>query len=83
MSSAQHIELQAIINHFNTLQTEQIEAAFSERWQPFILSLETEDDRVEAFQTFYAWQTKQMKTLAQHLTSLPVPSQKEGKKAAA
>ncbi len=82
MTSAQHNDLQDIINYFSALNSEQIEAAFIERWQPFILSLVTEDDKVEAFQLFYEWQIKQMKMLAQHLTTLPVPL-KEGKKAAA
>lgn len=83
MTSAQHAELQNIINYFSALDMEQIEAAFTERWQPFVLSLATEEDRVEAFQAFYEWQIKQMQMLSQHLTSLPIPTQKEGEKTAA
>jgi len=62
MTSAQHNELQHIIDYFNTLDLVQVEAAFTERWQPFVLSLSTEEARVEAFQLFYEWQIKQMKT---------------------
>ncbi len=84
MTAAQHNDFQDIINYFSGLPLEQIEQAFAERWQPFILSLPIEEDRVEAFQLFYEWQIKQMKMLAQHVTSLPIPPfQKAGKKEAA
>lgn len=80
MTSAQHIELQSIFRHFSTLQVEQIESAFAEQWEPFVLSLSTEDDRVEAFQMLYEWQIKQTDLLAQNLITLP--TRKAGKKAA-
>lgn len=71
MTIVQHAELQSIIQRFEVLKTEEIESAFSEYWKPFILSLESEEDRVMAFKIFYDWQIARMETLAKNISQPP------------
>lgn len=74
MTTIQNDELQAIIQRFEVLETDEIESAFIEYWKPFILSLESEEDRMTAFKIFYEWQTARLKTLSENIIQRSKPA---------
>lgn len=86
MTNSQKIEVQEILKYLSTLKPEELETAFEARWKPFIQSLDSEEDRVSAFQIFYEWQITQMNSLAKHISTIPLPgvqNSSESKKAVA
>lgn len=75
MDSQQRQQLQALIERIGNSRLEELESVFEEYFKPFMLSLSSEEDRVEAFKIFYTWQLEEITMLKDHVMSLPRQNQ--------
>ncbi|HAD10929.1 MAG TPA: hypothetical protein DCF33_00675 [Saprospirales bacterium] len=63
MTITQHSELRQLLQKLESIPENEISQVFENLWVPYILSLETEDDKALAFKLLYEWQSERLDQL--------------------
>lgn len=63
MTITQHSELLQLLQKLESTPENEISLVFENLWAPYILSLETEDDKALAFKLLYEWQSERLDVL--------------------
>lgn len=70
MTQEQHTRLAELLQLFNTVEPEQIEALDHEQWRPFLASLDSDNDRAFALTSYFDMANYNLSRLANRIGQL-------------